>query len=223
MAVIKRTKRKEQFDTQKILTAIKSAFCATKELDETEAQEIAEEITQEVKALYSVTADDWSVEYIQDLVERLLMERKFFDTAKSYITYRYLHKLARDKYADLMEIVKHKLNPTPDTVANQNANVDEQSFGGRVGEVSRCVLQRFALENGMSEMARNNHLNNEIYIHDLDSYAAGLHNCLSLPIDDLLANGFTTRQTDVRPASSVNTAFQLIAVLFQIQSLQQFG
>lgn len=35
--------------------------------------------------------------------------------------------------------------------------------------------------------------------------------------------GFNTRQTDVRPAQSINTAFQLVAVIFQLQSLQQFG
>ena len=58
---------------------------------------------------------------------------------------------------------------------------------------------------------------------DLDSYSSGMHNCLSIPFDDLLANGFKTRQTDVRPASSVNTAMQLVAVIFQLQSLQQFG
>ena len=46
---------------------------------------------------------------------------------------------------------------------------------------------------------------------------------MSIPFDDLLANGFNTRQTDVRPAGSVNTAFQLVAVIFQLQSLQQFG
>lgn len=62
-----------------------------------------------------------------------------------------------------------------------------------------------------------------VYIHDLDAYYVGSHNCLSIPFDDLLANGFNTRQTDVRPAGSVNTAFQLVAVIFQIQSLQQFG
>lgn len=50
-----------------------------------------------------------------------------------------------------------------------------------------------------------------------------MHNCLSVPFDDLLTKGFNTRQSDVRPANSVNTAFQLVAVLFQIQSLQQFG
>lgn len=50
-----------------------------------------------------------------------------------------------------------------------------------------------------------------------------MHNCLSVPFDDLLAKGFNTRQTDVRPANSINTAFQLVAVIFQLQSLQQFG
>lgn len=51
----------------------------------------------------------------------------------------------------------------------------------------------------------------------------GDHNCLSIPFDRLLAEGFKTRQTDVRPAGSVNTAMQLTAVIFQLQSLQQFG
>ena len=108
-------------------------------------------------------------------------------------------------------------------VKNQNANVDERSFGGRVGETSDYVLKKYALENIISPMAKKNHENNEIYIHDLSSYVVGCHNCLTLPIDDLLKNGFNTRQTDIRPAQSIGTAFQLLAVLFQIQSLQQFG
>ena len=50
-----------------------------------------------------------------------------------------------------------------------------------------------------------------------------MHNCLTIPFDDFLKNGFNTIQTDVRPANSINTAFQLVAVIFQLQSLQQFG
>ena len=61
------------------------------------------------------------------------------------------------------------------------------------------------------------------YKTDLDSYAVGMHNCLSIPYDKLLENGFTTKQADVRGANSINTAFQLVAVIFQLQSLQQFG
>ena len=108
-------------------------------------------------------------------------------------------------------------------VQNQNANVDEHSFGGRMGEVADEVLREYALNHLMSKIARDNHLNNEIYIHDLSHYALGDHNCLSIPFDDLLAKGFNTRQTDVRPANSINTAFQLVAVIFQLQSLMQFG
>ena len=85
------------------------------------------------------------------------------------------------------------------------------------------MTRKYALDNLISAKHRYNHENNRIYIHDLDSYAVGMHNCLSIPFDDLLANGFNTRQIDVRPAGSVSTAFQLVAVIFQIQSLQQFG
>ena len=120
-----------------------------------------------------------------------------------------------------MKAIKEKIAAS--NVQNQNANVDEKSFGGRKGEADSELMRKIALDDLMSEMARNNHLNNEIYVHDLDAYAVGMHNCLSIPFDKLLANGFNTRQTDVRPAQSVNTAFQLVAVIFQLQSLQQFG
>ena len=76
------------------------------------------------------------------------------------------------------------------------------------------MTKKYALDNLISRKSRLNHENNEIYIHDLDAYAVGMHNCLSIPFDELLAKGFNTRQTDVRPAGSVSTALQLVAVLF---------
>jgi ribonucleoside-triphosphate reductase len=75
----------------------------------------------------------------------------------------------------------------------------------------------------MSKQHRDNHNDNKDYIHDLDSYEVGMHNCLSIPFDKLLKDGFDTRQTDVRGAGAVYTASQLVAVIFQVQSLQQFG
>lgn len=92
-----------------------------------------------------------------------------------------------------------------------------------MGEANDVVTRRYALEYIISSKTRMNHENNEIYIHDLNAYAVGSHNCLSVPFDPLLKNGFNTHQTDVRAAKSVNTAFQLVAVIFQLQSLQQFG
>jgi ribonucleoside-triphosphate reductase len=52
-------------------------------------------------------------------------------------------------------------------IENQNANVDEHSFGGRMGEASRIVTKDYALNYFMSRKSRKNHLNNEIYIHKL--------------------------------------------------------
>lgn len=143
------------------------------------------------------------------------------DVARTYIRYRYKKEVARQKRDDFIQAIREKLDGRD--IKNQNANVDEASFGGRIGEASSVVTKQLALDYILSPMARNNHLNNMIYTHDLDAYYVGSHNCLSIPFDDLLVNGFNTRQTDVRPAGSVNTAFQLVAVIFQLQSLQQFG
>lgn len=219
--VIKRDGRKVQFDKQKIQDAINGAF---QDVNGRECNDngVLARIMGYINA-YQELSDAIEVEKIQDIVERSLMEMGYYSVAKAYIRYRYEHELERQKKAqeDFDSLITSKLMASD--VQNQNANVDEHSFGGRMGEVNSEVLRQYALNHCMSKMAKDNHLNNEIYIHDLDHYAVGDHNCLSIPFDKLLANGFNTRQTDVRPANSINTAFQLVAVIFQLQSLMQFG
>lgn len=218
MFVIKRDGRKVEFDSSKIANAVIRAFNSVYSNNLTDdmtsfAQRIADDVAEK--------NSDMSVEDIQNIVIKKLMASKYKEVATAYVEYKHLHEMARSQYAALMDAVGEKLSGK--NIENQNANVDEHSFGGRIGEATRIVTKQFALEYLISPMARANHENNEIYIHDLDNYAVGNHNCLSIPFDDLLANGFNTRQTDVRPAQSINTAFQLVAVIFQLQSLQQFG
>ena len=219
MKVIKRNGSEVEFDKGKIESAITKAFEELYETLDESMQNCVRKIADEIENM--AENREMHVEEIQDIVEKKLMATKHKDVAKAYINYRYLHKMARDQYREMMDAVAEKLSAK--NVQNQNANVDESSFGGRIGEASDVVMKKYALEFLVSPMARKNHENNEIYIHDLNSYAVGSHNCLSIPFDDLLAKGFNTRQTDVRPAQSINTAFQLVAVIFQIQSLQQFG
>ncbi len=221
MHVIKRSGEQVDFDINKIKTAVNKAFQEVQQSDCWDTatfSEIEARIDREAFEKNSI-----SVEEIQDIVEQVLMEKKFYKVAKAYIKYRYDHELARKDQKDKEYQAKITEKITASNVQNQNANVDEHSFGGRMGEVTDEVMRQYALDNLLSPLARDNHLNNEIYIHDLSHYAVGDHNCLTIPFDDLLANGFNTRQTDVRPANSINTAFQLVAVLFQLQSLQQFG
>lgn len=219
MKVIKRDGAIVPFDIEKIIVAINKAFV---EVDGALYEEdTANDIAYEIGCKVANMKDCITVEEIQDLVEDYLMRSERRDVARAYIRYRYKKEVARNKKDDFIQAIREKLDASD--IKNQNANVDEASFGGRTGEASSVVTKQLALDYLISPMARENHLNNKIYIHDLDSYYVGSHNCLSVPFDDLLANGFNTRQTDVRPAGSANTAFQLVAVIFQLQSLQQFG
>lgn len=216
MKVIKRDARIVDFDRAKIESAIVGAMDDIGVSRYDIAKRISHDIELELK-----DCDSIDIESIQTIVEDKLMNSSMKDVARQYIRYRYDREKEREKKSKLMKQISEKINAS--NVQNQNANVDEHSFGGRMGEANSALMKNYALNYCMSEMAKNNHLNNEIYVHDLDSYAVGMHNCLSIPFDKLLANGFNTRQTDVRPANSVNTAFQLVAVIFQLQSLQQFG
>lgn len=219
--VVKRDGTEVPYDRNKIIKAVSGAIF---EVDgNLEKAYLAENIAASVDSyMKDYSVDCITVEDIQDLVENLLIyPGDYPEIARAYIRYRYLRELARNNYNDLMDTVGEKLSAA--NVQNQNANVDEHSFGGRMGEMNSAVARRYALDYIVSPMARANHEGNMIYIHDLDHYAVGSHNCLTIPFDDLLAKGFNTRQTDVRPAQSVSTAFQLVAVIFQLQSLQQFG
>lgn len=161
----------------------------------------------------------FDIENIQDTVVQVLASEGELRAVIAYCEYRYQHKLERDQR--IKKTYEEKLMAK--NVVNQNANIDEYSGGGRSGEAANVYEKQYALEHCMSKLARTNHDNNEIYIHDLNKYAIGFHNCLSIPFDDLLSKGFHTRQGDVRPAGSLNTAMQLVAVIFQLQSLNQFG
>lgn len=215
--VIKRNGKKVKFNKKKIENAILKSFDMFDDVNDS-SKELANKIATSIE---NSPQEILTVEEIQDMVENKLMASSKKNVAKAYIKYRYLRSQARTQYDELWQALSEKLGAKH--VVNQNANVDEHSFGGRIGEASSVMTKKYALDFIVSPMARENHLNNRIYIHDLDAYAVGSHNCLSIPFDKLLAEGFNTRQTDVRPAQSVNTAMQLVAVIFQLQSLQQFG
>lgn len=220
MNVIKRSGEEMPFQPEKIRNAIMKANESVPSygrLSDIALDKVVHRVVIDCEAMPHTP----NVEDVQEIVETQLMEAGAFSVAKSYIRYRYKRAAVRNNAHTFLYSLKPMLEASD--VQNQNANVDEQSFGGRVGEATNEMMKQYALNFCMSDMARRNHLNNEIYTHDLSSYAVGNHNCLSIPFDGLLAHGFSTRQTDIRPAGSVNTAFQLLAVIFQLQSLQQFG
>lgn len=158
MKVIKRDKSVEVFQVEKIHNAARRAF-------ESCNVDFPDDLKDLLSSLYDENKDDTvTVEEIQDEVERVLLYN-YPEIAKHYIIYRYNHKVIREHKDKIIKGLSKKL--MAQDIENQNANVDEHSFGGRMGEASRIVTKDYALNYCMSRKSRKNHLNNEIYIHKL--------------------------------------------------------
>ena len=165
--VTKRDGREVVFQKGKIIAAIQKAFVETDGKISAYAIDTANSIADYIEAL----DQDLGVEDIQNLVEEKLMASDRKDVARAYIIYRNDRNRVRENNSELIQKFGEKLGAQK--IDNQNANVDERSFGGRIGAASDEIMKQYALNNCMSEMARNNHLNNEIYVHDLNHYEIG--------------------------------------------------
>ena len=209
--VTKRDGRVVDFDPSKIEKAILSAMRAINDnpIDVSAIISIANNIKNTEQEVLNI-------EKIQDLVEEGLMAAGCHKVAKEYITYR----AERSKTRRLKNIINQKVITilAGGNIQNNNANVDEHSFGGRKNESASVVQKELALDILIDPKIANAFREFELYIHDMSEYYIGSHNCLFVMLDSLLKNGFMLRNGDIRPANSLSTACQLTAVVFQIQS-----
>jgi len=160
MEIIKRDGRVVPFDNTKIITAVMKAFEAVGETNQEYALTKATNIADYIADLAQNRTEPFTVEEIQDLVENGLMSLKRKDVAKAYILYREERNKIRQGKTNLMKLIGKKIEATD--VQNQNANMDERSFGGRMGEARNELMKEYALNYCMSKKSRDNHLNNEI-------------------------------------------------------------
>ena len=126
--VVKRDGREDVYNPNKIHTAISKAFVDIDGNVTDESNVIIERITNQITEM---NKKKMSVEEIQDIVETKLMASNRKDVAKQYILYRNERTKIREKNSTLIKSVSEKIMAT--NVQNQNANVDEKSFGGRMG------------------------------------------------------------------------------------------
>lgn len=204
------------FDKQKIITAIlKASEDLNIDVSSQVLNRIATDIEKELVGVKNIKTS-----YISTLVENKLM-KNYPEIAKAYIIKHNEKEQERLYNTEIAKQFRKKLEGS--NIENQNANQDERTFAGRMNEASRVFLKDHALNELVSKKTRDNHNNNEIYIHDLDNYSIGTHNCLSLPIDKLLEKGYVTRNGDSRRPHSIDAAIQLIVGMMQIQSIEQFG
>ncbi|MBO6253297.1 MAG: hypothetical protein J6O49_06545 [Bacteroidaceae bacterium] len=224
LELIKRDGSAVPFNGEKIVKAIlKAAADVDKSVtDQTVeiAKTIAAKLTAEAIDVHVNSRKTFTVEEIQDKVVEELKASARPDIGGAYSAYRQMRTKQREEAEKRDRLIKDKLAAR--NVVNANANMDENSFSGRMAEARNVITKQVALDS-MSKIARVNHIMNMIYTHDLDSYEVGMHNCLSIPFDDCLKTGVQVGGTFLRPARSINTAMQLVAVISQLQSQCQFG
>lgn len=185
MKVRKYNKKLEEFDKSKIYNSIKLASNATpnETIPDFMMVRIADQVEDELtkKNTKIVPASE-----ISKMVENRLMQTTYPEVAKSYITYHFEREKEHFYDSELIKAFENKLNGS--NIENSNANCDERSFSGRMNEAARVLLKDNALKT-MSKTFRDNHNNNEVYTHDLDSYSSGQHNCLSRDTKFITSSG----------------------------------
>lgn len=220
LSIIKRDSRVKDFDMERIHIAIKKAYEEVYGNDFVFKEHWSDLEINIEKTIIELGKEELFIEEIQDIVVKAL-NNKDKTVSKAYEDYREKRRIARDTNGDTYKKLDKVLQCSD--IMNSNANVDEHSFGGRKFESANVILKRYTLDKVIKPEIARAHIENRLYIHDLDSYATGMHNCSFPDIKKLVNNGFITRNGDVRGANGLSTAFQLVAVIFQIQSQEQFG
>ncbi|MFP4977093.1 anaerobic ribonucleoside triphosphate reductase [Paenibacillus sp. CN-4] len=105
----------------------------------------------------------------------------------------------------------------------ENANLNGESFSGKLSkfgsEYAKWYARSFVMPPQLIQAVRDNF----VYVHDLDQYAIGTTNCIFIPFEKLLREGFNTGNGSVRPPNSIMTAMALVAIIFQSQQNAQYG
>ena len=187
----KRDGRIVDFDESKIVHAIAKAFDATYKPGQTEVvQKLADEVTSIIEV---EGVDEPEVEHIQDIVERVLMDNGYVQTAKAYILYRSERSRAREMNTRLMKIYEDitYADAIDSDIKRENANIDGDTAMGSMlkygSEGAKQFYQMFVLK---PEHAKA-HREGDIHIHDLDFYTLTT-TCTQIDIIKLFQGGFCT-------------------------------
>jgi ribonucleoside-triphosphate reductase len=210
------------FDTQKIATAIDKAFTATYKPGHKDA---ARRLADEVVSILEVEGDQCpEVEHIQDLVERVLMDNGYVQTAKAYILYRSERSRAREMNTRLMKIYEDITysSAADSDIKRENANIDGDTAMGAMlkfgSEGAKQFYDMFVLN---PDHARA-HREGDIHIHDLD-FLTLTTTCCQIDIKKLFAGGFSTGHGTLREPNDISSYAALCCIAIQSNQNDQHG
>lgn len=212
--VVKRDGREVEFNTDKIRNAIKKA---SNEVGESlKESEVLICIQRVIKYIEESQKEKVSVEEVQNLVEKALVDSGHTNIEKAYSAYRRERTRVRDIKSDLMKVIK-KIGVETD---RDNANVGN-NFSSKLLRIASESNKWHNLYNMPKHLAKAYELG-ELYFHDLDSYNLTT-NCLHIPTGEVLSRGFNTGYGTIKAPKRIETAAELSCILLQSTQNDMFG
>lgn len=213
--ITKRDGSQEPYDPGKIQAVIQKAFSRTSENSEENIQSVLTYFVNHFSKLDTV-------EEIQDAVEKSLMAKKFFETAKEFILYRKQRENIRNSKTSLTKTFREVLSADGSDISRENANVDGKAPMGLMllfgSEIEKDYVKRYMISPRFTEL----HESGDIHIHDLNMYACTF-NCCNIGLKDLLGKGFNTGHGNIREPQSIQSAMSLTAIIVQANQNDMFG
>lgn len=223
MLITKRDGSKVEFDSSKIIRAIGKAGVHV-EMFERMTTDEAEAVAEEIREYASLRGDEISVEEIQDLIEKALIEKKRTQLAVTYVRYRYKRLIARQMLKnstdDAMVAIANLANKEVMTEnANKNPVINSTQRDYIAGEASKDLTRRVLLPEDIVAA----HDLGKIHFHDADYYLQREHNCDLVNLEDMLQNGTVITNTLIEKPHSFFTACNITTQIVAQVASNQYG
>ena len=220
MIIMKRNGSEEPFNVSKIISAISRANAVDDkfELTDIEIRDIANCIDVKCQEISRIL----SVEEIQDMIENELMNRRVFDLAKRYITYRYKRYLVRKSNStdkQILSLIECNNEEVKQENSNKNPIINSVQRDYMAGEVSKDITKRFLLPEDIVKA----HEEGIIHFHDSDYFAQHMHNCCLVNLEDMLQNGTVISEVMIEKPKSFSTACNIVTQIIAQVASNQYG
>ena len=221
--IIKRDGREVAFDVEKITDAIFRAFRAS---DSTKTREVAQRLAEQVVAEIDSGESSAipSVEDVQDVVERVLIENGFVRTAKSYILYRAERSRVREMNTRLMRIYDDITNKAAvdSDIKRENANINGDTAMGAMLKYGSEGAKQFNMMFILKPEHAEAHRNGDIHIHDMDFLTLPT-TCCQIDLISLFRGGFSTGHGYLREPQDIRSYAALACIAIQANQNDQHG
>ncbi len=218
----KRDGRQVPFNIEKIANAIFKAAQTVGGNDYSEAMMLSDKVCQRLSE--EIIGRNPSVEEVQDMVEKVLVEEGHAKTAKAYILYRADRTRAREMDSTLMKIYEDLTfkSASDCDIKRENANIDGDTAMGTMLKYGSEGAKQFNEMYVLDPRHSHAHINGDIHIHDLD-FLTLTTTCCQIDLLKLFHGGFSTGHGYLREPNDISSYAALACIAIQSNQNDQHG